>query len=326
MTISTFCRDQLLAQGPLSLETLTDLAVDAGKTTAQHPVSAVRSAIAYKEVLLADGRWATPLWLLEGRILTARRLLLDEPWPELAIDDERVDVLAEQLFWDEPELHDVPDGTHHDLALLSFAARAHAVPLAAGGLLRSSRYGSGWRPPKGWPGARPGHGELFGLRVREGLLHVEVVPMTDELFAAGDRLAHTLGPLAAPARYWSTEDSRVSDNLSSALWNRMANDPAFLTSPVPPFSECIPSLAVALRRERDRQAAEASRWRPQLDLPAAAQRVAVRGARRSGQLLDEWLNAYVVRTMREIDDGEDGWVLDHGCADVLPLQRRPRRV
>lgn len=146
--------------------------------------------------------------------------------------------------------------------------------------------------------------------------------MTDELFAAGDCLAHSLGPLDAPSRYWAPGDSCIAENLAAALWHRMAEDPAILTSPVPPLSECIPPLALALRRERDLRAAEASRWRPQLDLPAGVQRVAMRGARRSGQLVDEWLNAYVLRRLRALDDTDDAWLPDDRYGDVLPLQRR----
>lgn len=139
--------------------------------------------------------------------------------------------------------------------------------------------------------------------------------MTDEVHAAGDRLAQELGSIDARGPYWGPDPR--SQNLAAALWNRMAADSSFLTSPVPPLSRCIPPLAVALRRERDRRAVEASRWRPQLDLPSALQRIAVRGAWRSDQLLDEWLNSFVSRTLREIelDDVDDGY------GEILPLQR-----
>lgn len=150
-------------------------------------------------------------------------------------------------------------------------------------------------------------------------MHVELVPATDELYRAGDLLAEGLGPLDARGRYWSTEDSLVSDNLVAALWNRMAADPTFLTSPVPPLSQCIPPLASALRTARDRRVAEASRWRPQLDLPAHLQAVAVRTAWRSDQLLAEWLNAFASQTLRELDEQS---MVDDGYGEVLPLQRR----
>jgi hypothetical protein len=319
MTISAFCRDQLLAHGPLPLETLAELAAGAGTTTARDPASAVRSAIAYKEVLLADGRWATPLWLLEGRILTACRLPLVDTWPESDLGDE--DASPYDPYLEDPDLEEVPHGSRHDLALLNLAIKSSSVPLATGGLLRGSPYGGGWRVPKGWPGMHPGRDQLLGLRVHEGQLHVELVPVTDELHSAGRRLARELGPLTARGQSWAGEDSLVSQNLAGALWNRMAADPEFLTSPVPPFSRCIPSLALAARREHDRRVAEASRWRPQLDLPADLQRVAVQQAWSSGQLLDKWLSACIARTLRKI--GHDD--LDDGYADVLPLQRDHRR-
>ena len=315
MTISSFCRDQLLARGPLPVETLADLAAEAGVTTARDPAAAVRSALAYKEIQLADGRWASPLWLLEGRILTARRLPIDDAGTDE--DGAGYDGLADAgPYLQDPCGHGI-DGTRHDLAPLDLAARTRALPLAAGGLLHSSRYDPGWRVPKGWPGVRPERGQLLGLRVREGEIHVELVAATDELFRAGERLANELGPLDARGHHWAREDAQVSDKLVAALWNRMAADPTFLTSPVPPLSQCIPALATALRTARDRRAEEARRWRPQLDLPAELHSVALHGSWRSGQLLDEWLNAFVGRSLRWLDEREGD-----DLAEVLPWPRR----
>jgi hypothetical protein len=77
MTIASFCREQLLANGPLSLDDLTARAVDAGVTRAKNPHASVASVLRYAEVELLDGRWVTGLWLLEGRCLTAASL----PYP-----------------------------------------------------------------------------------------------------------------------------------------------------------------------------------------------------------------------------------------------------
>jgi hypothetical protein len=323
MTISSFCRDQLLAHGPLPLQTLADLAAHAGKTTARDPAAAVRNAIAYKEIQLADDRWATPLWLLEGRVLTARRLPIVEGGTDHDLDDGYDGLRDAAPFLEDPDVADGIDGTRHDLALLDLAARSRPLALAAGGLLHSNRYGSGWRVPRGWPALRLGRDQLLGLRVREGQVHVELVPANDELYRAGHLLAGELGPLDAPRLYWSTEDSLVSDNLVIALWNRMAVDPTFLTSPVPPLSQCIPPLASALRTARDRRVAEASRWRPQLDLPVQLQAVAVRAARRSDQLLAEWLNAFASQTLHELDETEESEesMVGDGYGEVFPLQR-----
>jgi hypothetical protein len=70
MTIASFCRDQLLAFGPLSLDELTSRALAAGVTRARNPQAALMSALRYQEVELLDGRWVTPAWLLDGRYLT----------------------------------------------------------------------------------------------------------------------------------------------------------------------------------------------------------------------------------------------------------------
>ena len=310
MTIASFCRDLLIC-GPLPVDLLAARAAEAGVTTARDPAVAVRSALTYKEVLLADGRWATPLWLLEGRILTVRALPFADVWP----DDD--------CCTGDPG---VPDGSRHDLALLEAAARSCSVPLADGGFLRRSSYGSGLRAPKGWPTLRPGRSQVLGLRVREGALHVELVPADEALHRAGDRLAHELGPLDSPGRYWSTTDCLVSERLVAALWERMAADPDFLTSPVPPFSQCIPPLAAALEREAERRSLARRRWQPQLDLPAELQSVALEESARSGQLVDGWLSTFVTRRLRDLDNerasslDERAWPDADG--EVVPLQSR----
>lgn len=309
MTISSFCHELLLVHGPLPLDVLAERAAQAGVTTARDPLSAVRGALAYKQVLLDDGRWATPLWLLEGRILTTSGLATPDRWCED---------------------HQEPGapGSPHDLAVLDAALRSSAIPLAAGGELRRTSYGTGWDKPEGWPGARPGRGELLGLRIRNGQLNVELVPVTARLRLAGEHLAHELCPLDPPTTSWWTSSARqVSQELTAVRWNRMAADPTFLTSPVPPLSLCIPPLASAVRSERARRAAEARRWRPHLDLPASARQVAVQAAGSSGPLLDAWLSTFVAHALRDLDDsgdigfdddayGED--LLDVG--EVIPLR------
>lgn len=314
MTISSFCRDQLLARGPLPLQTLADLAVAAGVTSARDPVAAVRGVISYRQVQLADGRWATPMWLLEGRVLTARRLPGRAAWAEGDLDD------GSDLLLEEVDL----DGSTHDLALLAFAARCSALPVAGGGLLHLDRWSERWRTPKGWPGVRPGRAQLLALQVRQGQVCVEVVTETPEMVRAGERLAAQLGPLDAPTRHWAPDDSAVSDALVDVLWNRMAEDPTFLTSPVPPLSECVPPLAGALRAARDWRLREAGRWRPQLDLPGELRHVALEQAHGDGQLPDEWLAGFVSGALRGLGEQIDGR-LDQAVADVLPWRPRPWR-
>ena len=168
MTISSFCRDQLLAHGPLPLQTLADLAADAGKTTARDPAAAVRTALAYKEIQLADDRWATPLWLLEGRILTVHRLPIVDEWAAPDVDDGYDALLDAGLSLEDPDLADGIDGTHHDLALLDLAARSPAAlgrrwPVAQQPLrLRLAR------PERRLAGASPGTGPAAGTAHTRG--------------------------------------------------------------------------------------------------------------------------------------------------------------
>jgi hypothetical protein len=199
MTIASFCRD-LLASGPLPLDVLAERSAAAGVTTARDPAVAVRSALAYKQVLLADGRWATPLWLLEGRVLTVQALPFADVWPD------------EDWLVEDPA---APDGSRYDLALLDAAAHSSSVPLAEGGFLHRSSYGTGLRAPREWPGLRPGRGQLIGLRIRNGELHAELVPLTERLHRAGDRLARDLGPLAG-SRSQRAGARRVAEHVRDA--------------------------------------------------------------------------------------------------------------
>ena len=228
MTIASFCCEQLRSRGPLTLETLTDLATDSGVTRARDPLATVRSALAHRAVQLGDGRWASPLQLLEGRVLTTAQ-------PTAAM-------------YDEPE----PAEPGLDLELLRLAACERPIPLAQGGSLRNTNYRTLSLPD--FSGARLAPDELLGLRLRDGVLHTEPTPQTPELRHAGRLLADALGPLEGRRTpYWSTGLRTASDSLALALWDRMAADPEFLTSPVPPFSTCIPALVQGLHEERERQ-------------------------------------------------------------------------
>lgn len=129
MTISSFCQQELLTHGPLTVDELTDRAVDAGVTRARNPKYAVHNEVRYRQVELLDGRWVTPLWLMEGRHLTTPR------------------VRARSIgYYD-----DVPGTTDHDLGLLKLPWQApgllKAAPLAGEGevLCLSVRDGQpGW--------------------------------------------------------------------------------------------------------------------------------------------------------------------------------------
>lgn len=106
MTIASFCREQLLGHGTLSLDELTDLAVNAGVTRARNPQLSVLAAIRPNEIELLDGRWTTALWLLEGRCLTATQLPYRTAWyVEIGAD---LGLLGSALTTSTDEL--LPDG------------------------------------------------------------------------------------------------------------------------------------------------------------------------------------------------------------------------
>ncbi len=297
MTISSFCLDQLRTAGPLTLDALTELAVAENVTTARNPAGSVRSAVAPHAVQLRDGRWASPLALLEGRVLTTATCQDPSVRPLGSLD--------------------------HDLELLRAAVRERAIPLAHGGSLRASTYG-----PLNLQDVMTGTAEqaLLGLRLVDGVLHVEHLPLTAEMRQAGRLLADALGPLKPRARtYWSTDLHDVASNLSAALWDRLAADPDFLTSPVPPLSHCIPALAHALQLEREQAQERALRWYARLDLPTEVRWAAERGADLSGATLDDWLSTFVAQSLRELGESYDDEEDPYDDAR-LPFPRRLRSV
>lgn len=305
MTISSFCTEQLRTRGPLTLEALTDLATDSGATTARNPLASVRSAIAPRAVQLGDGRWASPLRLLEGRVLTTHRAV---------------------RAWYDDELLSAPS---LDLELLRTAAREAAIPVEGGGLLKCTTYSTLALPS--FSGVTLGPEDLLGLRLRDGVLHAEPVPVTPEMRQSGRLLADALGALDTTSPpYWSTGLHAVSDNLNRALWDRMAADLEFLTSPVPPFSECIPALAHALSVERERQYERSRHWQVHLDLPADVRWAADRASGLAGASLSDWLNAFAANALRELGESYDDDRYDdppyQPDRSELPFPRRLRSI
>lgn len=302
MTVSSFCLDLLRSRGPLTLDELTELASGAGATRARNPVASVRSAIAHRAVQLSDSRWASPLRLLEGRILTTPAHGRD--WP----DDGAL----------------LPS-SHYDLELLRLAAREAALPFQDGGCFKSTPYGA--LSPPDFSRLDLGPHELLGLRVRDGVVHTEPTALTPGMRQAGRLLADALGPLdKGRTPYWSTGLASVSDNLCAALWDRMATDPDFLTSPVPPLSQCIPALAHTLHVEREHQREREQRWQARLDLPIHLRWAVQHGSELAGVSVDEWLNAFVERSLRELGESYDAEPADELYAGAWPELPFPRRL
>lgn len=230
MTIAAFCRDQLLAHGPLTLDELADRATQAGKTRSLNPRSSVASAIRSRELELADGRWVSPLWLLEGRCLTT-------PWfgrgkSEIWDADDYDD------WYDEPR-----DTSRHDLALLHRAALLGPLPLAGGGTLLVQ----GWSPSLSstTPLPVPGRGELLCFRVVDGFVHVRVIEAGATRSPASDALAQQLDALPENGSWRHDLDLSVSRRLAELV----VADPEVLHSPAPPLSTCVPALARAVGQE-----------------------------------------------------------------------------
>jgi hypothetical protein len=215
MTIASFCRDQLLAHGPLTLDELGTRASRAGVTASSDPRNAVRSAMKHREVELHGERMVTPLWLLEGRCLTTRNLDLSGEG-----DDRR----------------------SYDLGLLDLALSLGPIPFVDGGTLRRTGYDGAWKCTGRLP--EPGDDELLCFRVVGRALEVTTVPAA--AVTCPDPLRTALD--VPEPRYrdyrWSTAGV-VHRRLSEAV---LADD-ALLREPAPPLSSCCPMLAAEAERE-----------------------------------------------------------------------------
>jgi hypothetical protein len=228
MTIASFCRDELLAHGPLTLDTLATRAVAAGATRAANPASAVRQAIQYDELELADGRWVTPLQLLEGRCLTT---------PSLRGDDL--------------------DTSDLDLDLLRLAARGRPIPIRGGGELARSRYDGGWDLPDAV--ADPGPDELLCLRIEGGELVIATIAARDTESLPSRRFVAALNSSSRrDLPSWPR-----SGSTNGVVADLVTGDDSLLRAPAPPLSWCSDELRKEVaRREASRRERELERWQP----------------------------------------------------------------
>ena len=232
MTIATFCRDELLAHGPLTLDDLAARASHAGVTRSSDPRAAVRQAMHHRELELDHERWVTPLWLLEGRCLTTPALGI----PEWTCDPR--------------------DTSQYDLGLLERAANLAPLKLVGGGTLSRRSLWGPWKSSVRLP--EPRHGELLCFRVTGGAVEVTKIPAvaTDVLDAV--RVKEALDTIAPRRGVYSWNAcTAVNQRLAELV---LTND-TLLRSPVPPLSVCSALLAEEVARiERARDAEYADPW------------------------------------------------------------------
>lgn len=223
MTIATFCRDELLAHGPLTLDELGARASAAGVTRAADPASAVRTAMRGRELELRDGRWVSPLFLLEGRCLTT---------PVLPI-----------MGGDVPR-----DSSEEDLELLHRAARLGPIPLAGGGYLRQYGYHRWWKCTATLP--EPGEDELLCFRVDHGELAISTLSVS-ELVPLPSTVAEQLDLAARSRRSWYADTATA---VATRLAELVLEDPQLLRTPAPPLSRAVSTLGEqAQEREMQRR-------------------------------------------------------------------------
>jgi hypothetical protein len=218
MTIATFCRDQLLAHGPLTADDLGQRAAAAGVTRAASPRSAVMSTMHGREIQLPDDRYVTPLWLLEGRCLTTPALGL----PEWSCDPR--------------------DTSQQDLGLLHVALNLAPVALVGGGYLRQYGWHGRWTCNRPLPEPTPD--ELICVRVTGGEL--ELTTIGKDAVASPEPAVVAALNQAADDRRWSySYDTGTAVN--RALAELILADAALLRSPLPPLHTFVDALGREVR-------------------------------------------------------------------------------
>lgn len=284
MSIASYCRDALLEHGPMTLGDLTDLVVGAGLTQSKTPLTTVQSSLSNREVRLADGRYASPLWLLQGRWLTTRPFRRDDVWGA-----------------DHPG--DVSDEANPtaDLAPLLYLLRGGPLFVPGGQVKKSSYYGL-WKAPKQWPDLAPRADQLLAYRVVDRALEVAVIEETAEMRMRGVALSSAIGDVA-DSEPWSRH---APPDVTTKLWPLLVEDSDLLRSPVPPFSSCIAALAESIREQRRRRHEAERFWQPRLVLPGSLQAKAVGAAHAAGIPLDDWLTAFVTEAFIGLPEA-DGW-------------------
>jgi len=112
-TIAETVLELIHVRGPLTMDQLVPLVVEAGRTRARNPQAAVRSAIAYHLELIEalDGRWYSVADQLDGAVFTVRPTVF-ERHEEIVLVREDIG-LVERLL---PRPHQVgrTDGIHLD--------------------------------------------------------------------------------------------------------------------------------------------------------------------------------------------------------------------
>jgi hypothetical protein len=251
--------DLVLARGPLSLEQLHVLAVEAGATKARSSASLRQSLDDRRFVQRPDGRYDTAARLLAGQCFTTR--LRRHP--------------VDGVLW-----------THRDLQPLTSVNRDGGLPLTTGGTLRK---GVGpadvWTGPPGWvPDIAPGG--LLALRWDGAQLAAEAPA---DVVAADSPVAQDVRRVLA--RHAIGTRSRFNEpSLPRIVLGALVEDPELFVRPLPPLSELLP-LPEDLRPQDDWPGA--GRFEPGtvLQVPVA-ERVQQELARRA-DLLGERLPDYV---------------------------------
>jgi hypothetical protein len=212
MTIASHCVGLLRANGPMTREELGESCRVARVTAAKDPALAVQGALAYDgRVLRVDGSCYLVERLLEGRWVTLERP--DDP------------------EWFDPDI---------DLHCLEVLARGDGVPLAAGGWLARSTYGDGWKAPLGW--APPG--EVIGLRLVEGVMHVSSIDVDNNVRQRGEQLTARLDERLSRRSYAGSRRHEVA----TALLRLLHEDDDLLRQPVPPLRRLFPPPRPDARR------------------------------------------------------------------------------
>ena len=271
-TIAETVLELIHEHGPMTLDALVPPVVEAGRTRAKDPHSAVRTAIAYNRALIEgpDGRWHSLADQLEGAVFTARLTSFERQEQIVLVRDDlalverlaphshqvrtegmvHLDFLGDYL--DLPHIEDWDDETLDLRGVLGNEAAdtllglVHELGLPPGDdderlrdLLWETRYTHVLHGPPGWMPVL-GTRQLLGITVTGGTVGAVALDKREltgvHVDAAGIRLARLAQRMIGPDPSWF---GPPVVSLEELLELAATEAPELFHRPLPPFAEVV---------------------------------------------------------------------------------------
>ncbi len=268
-TIAEAALELIRARGPMTLDELVPPLVEAGRTRAKNPRSAVSSAIGHRAELIErlDGRWCSLVDQLDGAVFTVRLTALERQEGFVIVRDdldlvERL-ALRSRPFTGGGDVHLDYLGDYFELprrleevegadigalldadtadTLLAFLDELGVPPgddeEHLRELLWDTRYTRLLHGPSGWLPTLGPH-QLLGIRLTAGTLETMAVDRKAvaglHVEAAGNRVARLAQRVIGPDASWFGAPVIPLEDLLEIV---ATETPELLRRPLPPFSE-----------------------------------------------------------------------------------------